>query len=181
MALPFGAQPSLEPSGGTVSKSPSTSLLRCGFLLPRGVGGSPLSSAKSMGVKMRGVGAPPRLGGSSLLSSFLEMGESSREDVFEGVGGSPRAAIDVFCFHILGSYEGHVRGFLDLLAQIDVAQHQEVSVSTPKFKGSREVKNLVCLINYDARAKGKVPLLWCNGLWVLSAGSYWGVWVSFCF
>jgi hypothetical protein len=35
-----------------------------------------------------------------------------------------------------------VNGFLDLLAQIDVAQHQEVSVSIPKFKESREVKNL---------------------------------------
>jgi hypothetical protein len=45
MALPFGAQPSLEPDGGTVSKSPLTSLLRRGFLLPSGVGGSPLSSA----------------------------------------------------------------------------------------------------------------------------------------
>jgi hypothetical protein len=44
-----------------------------------------------------------------------------------------------------------VNGFLDLLAQIDVAQHQEVSVSIPKFKESREVKNLECLINYDAR------------------------------
>jgi hypothetical protein len=47
-----------------------------------------------------------------------------------------------------------VNGFLDLLAQIDVAQHQEVSVSTPKFKGSREVKNLECSINYDARGFG---------------------------
>jgi hypothetical protein len=33
-----------------------------------------------------------------------------------------------------------VRGFLDLLAQIHVAQHQAVSVSTPKFKWSRGEK-----------------------------------------
>jgi hypothetical protein len=70
--------------------------------------------------------------------------ESSRGDVFEGVGGSLRAAIDVgFCFHTLGvSHEGNVKGFLDLLAQIDVVQHQEVLVSTPKFRGSKEMKNL---------------------------------------
>jgi hypothetical protein len=35
-----------------------------------------------------------------------------------------------------------VKVFLDLFSQTDVAQHQEVSISTPKFKGSREVKNL---------------------------------------
>jgi hypothetical protein len=47
-----------------------------------------------------------------------------------------------------------VKGFLDLLAQIDVAQYQEVSVSTFKFKGSREVKNSERSINYDARSFG---------------------------
>jgi hypothetical protein len=62
-----------------------------------------------------------------------------------------------------------MKGFLDLLAQIDVAQHQEVSMSTPKSKRSRDVKNFECLINYDARSFGldgareRVPLLWCNG------------------
>jgi hypothetical protein len=47
---------------GTV-KTLLTSLLWRGFLLPSGVGGSPLSLAQSVGVKMRGVGAPPRFGG----------------------------------------------------------------------------------------------------------------------
>lgn len=32
-----------------------------------------------------------------------------------------------------------------------------------------------------ARANARVPLLWCNGLWVLWAGSCLGVWVSFYF
>jgi hypothetical protein len=66
-------------------------------------------------MKMRGVGAPPRLGGLPLLSSSLEVGESSRGDVFEGVHGFPGTAIDVgFCFHTLGvSNEGNVKGFLD--------------------------------------------------------------------
>jgi hypothetical protein len=31
---------------------------------------------------------------------------------------------------------------------------QEAAVSTSKFKGSREVKNLECTINYDARGFG---------------------------
>lgn len=82
MEPPFGAQPSSKPGGGTVNKSPSTSLLQRGFLLPSGVGGSPLSSAQSMGVEMRGVGFPPRLGGPPLLSSSLKMGGSSRGDDF---------------------------------------------------------------------------------------------------
>jgi len=43
---------------------------------------------------------------------------------------------------------------LDLLAQVNEAKRQEVSVSTLKFKGSREVKNLECSINYDARGFG---------------------------
>jgi hypothetical protein len=125
-ALPFGAQPSSETGRGTLSMSPSTSLLWRGFLLLSGVGGSPLSSAHSVGVKMRGVGAPPRFGRPHLLASSFEMGESSRGDVFERVGGSPGVAIDVgFCFHTMGiSHEGNVKGFLDLLAQIHVAQHQ---------------------------------------------------------
>lgn len=83
MALPFGAHPLSEPGGGTVSKTPSTSLLRLGFCLSSRVGGSPLSSAQFVDVKMRGVGAPPRLGGPPPLSSSLEVGVSSRGDVFE--------------------------------------------------------------------------------------------------
>jgi hypothetical protein len=87
-----------------------------------GVGGSPLSSAQFVGVKMLGVGAPPRLvvspvvGCPPLLSSSLEVSKSSRRDIFEEVDGSPGAAIDVnFCFHTLRvSHEGNVKGFLDL-------------------------------------------------------------------
>jgi hypothetical protein len=52
------------------------------------VGGSRLSSGQFMGVKMMGVGAPPRLVVSrvvrfpSLLSSSLEVDESLKGDVF---------------------------------------------------------------------------------------------------
>jgi hypothetical protein len=58
-----------------------------------------------------------------------------------------------------------VNGFLDYMAQIDVEQRQEAPVSTSKFKGSREVKNLERKINYDARSfgssrgQGKGPLM----------------------
>jgi hypothetical protein len=47
-----------------------------------------------------------------------------------------------------------LKGFLDLLAQVDEEQHQEVSVSTPKFKGSIEVKNSECSTKHDARGFG---------------------------
>jgi hypothetical protein len=69
------------------------------------VGGSPLSSVQSV------FGCPP------LLSSS-EVGESSRGVVFEGVGGSPGAVIDLrFCFQTMGvSHKGDVKGFLDLMA-----------------------------------------------------------------
>jgi hypothetical protein len=76
-------------------------------------------------------GCPP------LLSS-LEVGEISRG------GGSPRVVFDhSFCFHTLGvSHEGNVEGFLNLMAQVDAEQRLEALVSSSKFKGSREVKNL---------------------------------------
>jgi hypothetical protein len=47
-----------------------------------------------------------------------------------------------------------VKGFLDFMAQVTVEQRQEAPVSTSKFKRSREVKNLECTINYDARGFG---------------------------
>jgi hypothetical protein len=73
-----------------------------------------------------------------------------------------------------------VKGFLHFMAKIDAEQCQEAPVSTSKFKGSREVKNLGCTINYDARVfgssrgKARGPLMRCNSLWVLWAG-YVGV------
>jgi hypothetical protein len=47
-----------------------------------------------------------------------------------------------------------VKDFLDFMALIDVEHRLEALVSTLKFKGSREVKNLECTINYDARGFG---------------------------
>jgi len=79
------------------------------------------------------------------------VGESSRGGGFEEIGGPPAAAIDLnFCFQTLGvSHEGNVKDFLDFMAQVDAKQRQEALVSTSKFKGSREGKNLKCTINYD--------------------------------
>lgn len=47
-----------------------------------------------------------------------------------------------------------MKGFLDFMAQIDAEQHQGPPVSTSKFKGSHEVENLECTINYKARGFG---------------------------
>jgi hypothetical protein len=86
------------------------------------------------------------------------VGESSREGDFEGVGD--------FSFQTLGiSHEGNVKGFRDFMSQIDEEQRQESSISTSKFRRSRDVKNLECSINYDvrgfgsSRGKARGPLL----------------------
>jgi hypothetical protein len=40
------------------------------------------------------------------------------------------------------------------MTQVVEGQRLEVSVSTPKIKGNRELHNLECDINYDARSLG---------------------------
>jgi hypothetical protein len=121
-------------------------ILRRGFLLPSGaalpppdLAMVPLSSVQSV------LGCPPL---------FSEVGNSSRGSGFEAIGDHPGAAIDLsFCVNTLGvSHEGNVKGFLDFMTRIDAEHRLEASISSSKFKGSREVKNLECSINYDARS-----------------------------
>jgi hypothetical protein len=50
------------------------------------------------------------------------------------------------------SFERNVKGFLDVMAQVVEGQRLEVLVSTPKVKGNRELHNLECDINYNARS-----------------------------
>jgi hypothetical protein len=57
--------------------------------------------------------------------------------------------------HYRGFFQGIEKGFLDFLTLIDEGQH---SVSTPKKKGKREVNNLGCLINFDAKGVGSSRL-----------------------
>jgi hypothetical protein len=55
------------------------------------------------------------------------------------------------------SFEGNTIGFLNLLAQVDQGLRHEVPnpiPPSPKLKGSRELKNLECSINFDARSRG---------------------------
>lgn len=47
-----------------------------------------------------------------------------------------------------------MKDLLDFIALIDEEHRQEAPISTSKFKMSREVKNLECSINYDARDFG---------------------------
>jgi hypothetical protein len=46
------------------------------------------------------------------------------------------------------SFKETEKGFQDFLTIVDERQH---SVSAPKEKGKREIKNLECSINFDAR------------------------------
>jgi hypothetical protein len=52
------------------------------------------------------------------------------------------------------SFGGNEKSFLNLLTILEEEQHREVvgSASTPK--GRRELKNLECSINFDARGIG---------------------------
>jgi len=95
------------------------------------------------------LGCPP-------LLIVSEVGESLRGGGFEEFGGPPEAAIDLsFYFQTLGvSHEGNVKDFLDFMTLIDEEHRWEAPVSTSKFKGSREVKNLECSINCDAKGFG---------------------------
>jgi hypothetical protein len=74
--------------------------------------------------------------------SFSEVGKSSRGRNFEEIGDPPGAAIDLsFCVNTLGvSHEGNVKGFVDFMTLIDAEHRLEASISSSKFKGSREVK-----------------------------------------
>jgi hypothetical protein len=110
--------------------------LRRGFLLPRGTAPSPSEVGESPG------------------AAFVD--DSSRGGGLEKLGGPPGVAIDLnLCFQTLGvSHEGNEKAFLDFMALIDAEHRLEVPVSTPKFKGYCEVKNLECTINYDARGFG---------------------------
>jgi hypothetical protein len=85
------------------------------------------------------------------------VGEYSSEGDREGeVVGCPGAVqVASSCNHTMGvSYRGNQKGFLNFLALVDEGQYQEVSVSTSKQKGKRELKNLECSINFDAKGVG---------------------------
>jgi hypothetical protein len=84
------------------------------------------------------------------------VGESSRGGGLEELGGPPMVAIDLsLCFQALGvSHEGNEKDILDFMALFNAEHRLEDPVSIPKFKRSREVKNLDCTINYDARGFG---------------------------
>lgn len=86
----------------------------------------------------------------------LEVGESSRGDVSIEVVGSFGVVFDTtLCLQVVEiSFDGNVKGFLDAMPQVVEGQRLEVQIFIPKFKGKRELQNLECNINYDARSLG---------------------------
>jgi hypothetical protein len=168
---------------GSVVQSPSVAQPSfCGvgstLLSPFSVGGFPLSSqwySGLMGDQLLGfLLLPPR----PLLSlvircspQFLlgiswreqqsprvfKVGVYSKGNDLEGEVTSYPGVVQVArsCYRTMGvSYRGNEKGFLDFFALIDEGQHQKVSVSTSKPKGYKEIKNLECSINFDARGVG---------------------------
>jgi len=145
-------KPLFEPSKDGLMSTPALDegcqpFLRRGFLLPKGTAPSPSEVGESSG------------------ATFVD--DSSRGGGLEKLGSSPGTAIDLsLCFQTLGvSHEGNEKAFLDFMALIDAEHRLEAPVPTPKFKGCREVKNLECTINYDARGfsssqgKARGPLM----------------------
>jgi hypothetical protein len=101
------------------------------------------------------------------------VGESSKGDNPEGgVVVYPMVVQDArSCFHTMGvSFKGTEKGFLDFLTLVNEGQ---CSVSAPKQKGKREVKNLEYSFNFDARGvglaglKSRGSLLFCKVAHVL--------------
>jgi hypothetical protein len=134
-------KPLFEPSKYGLMSTPTLDegcqpFLRRDFLLPKGTASSPSEVGESSG------------------AAFVD--DSSRGGSLDKLGGSPGTAIDLsLCFQTLGvSHEGNEKAFLDFMALIYAKHRLEAPVPTPKFKGCREVKNLECTINYDARGFG---------------------------
>lgn len=87
---------------------------------------------------------------------FLEVGESSSGGFSEEAVGSSGAGFDaLLCLQAVGiAFEENLKGFLDVMAQVVEGQRLTVPVFTPKIKGNREIHNLECDIDYDARSLG---------------------------
>jgi hypothetical protein len=84
----------------------------------------------------------------------FEVGESLKgDDPERGVVVYPKVVQDArSCFHTMGvSFKGTKKGFLDFLTLVDEGQR---SVSLPKQKGKRELKNPECSITFNARGVG---------------------------
>jgi hypothetical protein len=82
------------------------------------------------------------------------VGESSKgDDPKGGVVVYSRVVQDAkSCFRTMGvPFKGTEKGFLNFLTLVDEGHR---SVSVPKQKGKREVKNLECSINFNARGVG---------------------------
>jgi len=136
----IATKPLLEPTKDGIVSTPAQvegcqPILWRGFLPPRGT-------------------APSSEVGESPGAAFVD--DSSRGGGLKELGGPSRAAIDLsLCFQTLGvSHEGNEKDFLDFMALFDAEHCLKTPVSSPKFKGCREVKNLECTINYDARGFG---------------------------
>jgi hypothetical protein len=97
--------------------------------------------------------SPQFLPGMSWRDQQCKLGENLSGDGLEGGVVHTKAVKDAkLCFSTMGiSYMGSEEGFLDFLTLVDEGQN---SVSTPKKKMNREVKNLECSINFDARGVG---------------------------
>jgi hypothetical protein len=52
------------------------------------------------------------------------------------------------------TFEGDKKSLLNLFSVIEEDQHHEEGASAPNTKGKKELKNLECSINFEARSCG---------------------------
>jgi hypothetical protein len=77
------------------------------------------------------------------------------ETPVEGVEGYPKVVLNAVNFApVVGlSWGGDERRLLDLFSVIDKEKEPLIDFFVPKVKGKRELKNLECSINFEARGR----------------------------
>ena len=79
----------------------------------------------------------------------------------EGVEDYSKDVLDAVNFALVVwlSWGGDQKSLLELFSVIDKDKEREhfIDVSTPKVKGKRELKNLQCSINFEARGRRSSP------------------------
>jgi hypothetical protein len=90
-----------------------------------------------------------------LLKNKELLSKAVEETLVEGVDGYHKVVLDAVNFApVVGlSWGGDEKQLLDLFFVIDKEKDPLIDVFVPRVKGKRELKNLDCSINFEARVR----------------------------